>query len=67
MGLPLVYSDLGPSAMANSLEGTPEKIGETLGGFADLGVGHVIVDFAPHTPEALDRFAEAVRLFRASR
>jgi len=64
VGLPLVYSDLGTPAFANSLEGTPEKIAAALTGFADLGVGHVIVDIAPHTPETLDRFVQGVRLYR---
>jgi len=66
-GVPLVYPELGPAAMANSLSGTPAHVAETLQGFADVGVGHVIVDFAPHTPAALDLFAQAVQLFRASR
>jgi probable F420-dependent oxidoreductase len=63
-GVPIVYPDLGPSSNANSLSGTPEHIAETLRGFADLGVAHVIVEIAPHTAAAVDRFAEAVRLFR---
>jgi probable F420-dependent oxidoreductase len=67
VGLPIVYSDLGSAAFANSLEGTPERIAETLGGYADLGVGHVIVDVAPHTPETLDRFVQGVQLFRGLR
>lgn len=64
VGLPVVYSDLGKSAFANSLEGTPERIAETLSAYAELGVGHVIVDVAPHTPEALDRFVQGVRRYR---
>jgi probable F420-dependent oxidoreductase len=64
-GVPVVYPDLGPGAMPNSLQGTPEQVAETLQGFADLGVGHLIVDFAPQTAAALDRFANAVQLFRA--
>jgi probable F420-dependent oxidoreductase len=64
-GVPVVYPDLGPGAMPNSLQGTPEQVAETLQGFADLGVGHLIVDFAPHTAAALDLFAQAVKLYRA--
>ncbi|MGI9147929.1 MAG: LLM class flavin-dependent oxidoreductase [Chloroflexota bacterium] len=65
-GLPLVYPDLGPASMPNSLQGTHEHIAETLAGFANVGVSHVIVDISPHTPAALARFAAAVRLYRAS-
>ena len=65
VGVPILYPDLGAGGMANPLIGTTTEIVETLRGFADLGVGHAIVDVAPHTPAALDRFAEAVRLFRA--
>jgi len=66
IGLPLNYPDLGPPAMANPLVGTPEQVAETLHDFAELGAGHVIVDFSPHTPEALDRFAQAVSMFRGA-
>jgi hypothetical protein len=61
----VVYPDLGPSAMPNSLQGTPQQVAAALRGFADLGVGHAIVDFAPHTAAALDLFAQAVKLYRA--
>jgi probable F420-dependent oxidoreductase len=66
VAVPVVYPDLGPSVMANSLSGTPEQVAATLRAYADLGVGHVIVDVAPHTPAAVDRFAQSVSLFRAS-
>ena len=62
--VPVAYPDLGPSAMPNSLTGTPEHVAEKLRAFADLGVAHVIADISPHTPGAIDRFAHAVELFR---
>ena len=65
VGIPLLYPDLGSAAMANSLSVTSaEQVAETLADFAAHGVGHAIIDLAPHTPEALDRFAEAVRIYR---
>ena len=50
--------------MPDPLTGSAEQIAETLHGFADLGVSHVMVDIAPHTPAALERFAQSVRLYR---
>jgi probable F420-dependent oxidoreductase len=64
VGIPLAYPDLGPGGMPNPLTGSAEQIAETLQGFADLGVSHAMVDIAPHTPAALERFAHAVRLYR---
>jgi hypothetical protein len=32
--------------------------------FAALGLEHVMVEFAPYTPAALDRFTDAVHRFR---
>jgi probable F420-dependent oxidoreductase len=64
VGMPLAYPELGSGGMANALRGSPEQIADALRGFANLGVEHVIVDIAPHTSEALDRFVQSVQLFR---
>lgn len=64
----VAYPDLGPiGSMGAYLTGTLEQVAEALHGYETLGVSHVIVEFAPYTPAALDRFAEAVCLFRGAR
>jgi len=65
VGVPVAYPDLGPASVANQLSGTPEQVASILAGFAAHGVRHLIADIAPHTPAALDRFAQSVELFRA--
>jgi probable F420-dependent oxidoreductase len=61
----IVYSDLGQRGpVRTALQGSPREIAEALAGYQALGVAHVIVEFAPHTEAALDRFAEAVHRFR---
>jgi probable F420-dependent oxidoreductase len=64
VGVSLAYPELGSASAPNALTGSPEQVAEALHGFAELGVKHAIVDFAPHTPEALDRFVQSVQLFR---
>ena len=61
------YPDLGPRTGpgARSLTGSPDEIGAALAGYAELGVGHLMLDFSPHTPAALNRLAEAVLHARA--
>jgi probable F420-dependent oxidoreductase len=66
VSVPVSFPDLGGgSARGDSVNGPPHAIAETLHGFKALGAEHVMVEFAPYTPEALDRFAKAVDLFRA--
>ena len=61
------FPDLGGGAARGaSLSGSAGAIAETLHGFEALGAQHIMVEFAPYTPEALDRFAEAVQVFRQS-
>jgi probable F420-dependent oxidoreductase len=67
VAVPVAYPDLGPNTLPPPLTGSAEHVAETLRAFANLGVAHVIVEIAPHTAAALDRFAEAVNLYRASR
>jgi len=65
ISVPVSFPDLGTgSARGDSLSGPPHKIAATLRGFEALGAEHIMVEFAPYTPEALDRFAEAVHAFR---
>jgi alkanesulfonate monooxygenase SsuD/methylene tetrahydromethanopterin reductase-like flavin-dependent oxidoreductase (luciferase family) len=59
------YPDLGSGGIATPLSGTPEHIAEALRGYAELGVGHVMIEFSPYTPTAMDRIAAVVRVFRA--
>jgi|SRR5579859_1381185 len=58
------YPDLGPVTARAGLTGTPERVAEAFRGYAALGVAHIIIEFAPYTTAALDRLADAVRLFR---
>ena len=58
------YSDLGAVTPRSGLSGSVEHVAEAFRGYADLGVKHIMIEFAPYTPEALERIASAVRLFR---
>jgi probable F420-dependent oxidoreductase len=61
----LAYPDLGTVAPRQpALSGTPERIADALHGYASLGVAHVMIEFAPYSMPALDRFADAVDQFR---
>jgi probable F420-dependent oxidoreductase len=68
VSVPVAFLDLGgpPSGRSEYLTGSPEVIAETLGGFQALGAQHVMVEFSPYTSTALERFAEAVRIYRGS-
>ncbi|MBV9325296.1 MAG: LLM class flavin-dependent oxidoreductase [Chloroflexi bacterium] len=57
------FPDLGPAARP-SLTGDVQGLASTLQGYADLGVGHMIVEVAPYSAAAVDRFAKAVDRFR---
>ena len=58
------YADLGAVTPRSKLTGTAEYVAEAFRGYAELGVKHIMIEFAPYTPEALERIASAVRLFR---
>jgi probable F420-dependent oxidoreductase len=60
------FPDLGPAARP-SLTGTVEEFARTLQRYADLGVAHMIVEIAPYSTSAVDRFAKAVERFRTQR
>ena len=60
------FADLGPAARP-SLTGDVEQLAETLQRHADLGVRHMIVEVAPYSAAAVDRFARVVERFRRRR
>lgn len=61
----VAYPDLGqPARRGPFLSGNADEVADALHGYADLGVSHVIVEVAPFSEPALDRFAEAVQRFR---
>jgi probable F420-dependent oxidoreductase len=65
VSVPVAFPELGGvSSRGEYLSGPPSAIAETLRGFEELGVQHVMVEFAPYTAEALDRFAQGVSAFR---
>jgi probable F420-dependent oxidoreductase len=57
------FPDLGTAARP-SLTGTVEELANTLQRYAELGVAHMIVEVAPHSASAVDRFAKAVDRLR---
>jgi probable F420-dependent oxidoreductase len=48
------------------LEGTPEELAAAMHGYAELGVRHIMFQYAPYTDEARRRLSEALRLYRAN-
>jgi len=58
------YPDLGAVTPRSGLTGSVEHVADAFRGYAELGVKHIMIEFAPYTTEALDRVANAVRLFR---
>jgi probable F420-dependent oxidoreductase len=61
----VAFPELGPPVRRGALlTGSAAQIADALHGYASLGIAHVIVEFAPFTPAALERFAAAVRVFR---
>lgn len=48
------------------LEGTPEELAAAMRGYAELGVQHIMFQYAPYTGEARRRLTEALRLYRGS-
>jgi probable F420-dependent oxidoreductase len=63
----VAYPELGQSTRAGAfLSGDAAEVADALHGYAELGIGHVIVEVTPFSEAALDRFAEAVQRYRAS-
>lgn len=48
------------------LEGTPEELAAAMRGYAELGVQHIMFQYAPYTDEARRRLTEALRLYHGS-
>ena len=73
VGLNVRYPDLLPAKAATADDGSaqePALVGDAeiatgLASYADEGTGHVIAALEPTTPEAVARFAETARMFRA--
>ena len=65
----VAYPDLGPPTGpgAGYLSGSADEVAAALAGYADLGVSHLMIDFSPHTPAALERLGEAVQRARTRR
>jgi probable F420-dependent oxidoreductase len=59
------YPDLGPGGVQQPLSGTSAHIADAWRGYAQLGVAQVMIEFSPYTVQALERVAEALRLYRA--
>ncbi len=59
----VAYPDLG--GHSNFSTHLTEGVVEALHGYQELGIEHVIVEFAPFNGQALERFAGAVEQFRA--
>ena len=57
------YAELGPLPWTEFLTGGASEIADALHGYQELGVAHVIVEFAPFSVESLDRFALGVERF----
>ena len=46
------------------LTGTPKELAAAMRGYAELGVQHIMFQYAPYTGEARRRITEALRLYR---
>ncbi len=54
-----------PKFFDNPLTGTVQEIAAAIGGYAELGVRHIMFQCEPYTPEALKRLTEALQLYRS--
>lgn len=53
-----------PDAPENAMRASAEEIADALAGYAELGIGHLMVHLWPRTPDAVVRLAEAAALVR---
>ncbi len=70
-GVTIGYPDLGTlprwmSTPESFITGSAEEVADQLLAYADEGVGHILTNLYPFTPEAIDRYAEAVRRVQAA-
>jgi len=65
--LAVAYPDLqGRSYTRTFVSGGADQIADVLAGYADLGVGHMIIELAPFSPAGVERLTEAFQRYRAS-
>jgi alkanesulfonate monooxygenase SsuD/methylene tetrahydromethanopterin reductase-like flavin-dependent oxidoreductase (luciferase family) len=55
-----------PSFFKSPLTGTTEEIAAAMRGYAELGVQHIMFQYAPYTSEARQRLTEALQLYRGT-
>jgi alkanesulfonate monooxygenase SsuD/methylene tetrahydromethanopterin reductase-like flavin-dependent oxidoreductase (luciferase family) len=55
-----------PTFFDHPLTGTAQEIAGAIGGYAELGVQHIIFQYEPYTPEARKLLTEALHLYRSS-
>ena len=64
------WADLGPLPAWFGddpyLTGTANAIANALRGYADAGVAHVMLQYWPNVPAALDRLVDAVESYRSA-
>jgi alkanesulfonate monooxygenase SsuD/methylene tetrahydromethanopterin reductase-like flavin-dependent oxidoreductase (luciferase family) len=64
----LWFPDLQPEkpSFGNFLSGPPEELAAAMRGYAELGVRHIMFQFAPNTDESRKRLTEALHIYRDS-
>jgi probable F420-dependent oxidoreductase len=55
-----------PGFVETPLMGSEEEIAVAMRGYRDLGVQHIMFQFAPYTPESLQRLTSALGLYRSA-
>lgn len=70
-GATVAYPDLGglPAWMSTPdtyISGTSDELAGQLLAYRDAGVGHILTNLYPFTPEAISRYAEAVSVVKAA-
>lgn len=66
VGVSPIFPELGASGAwaQNPITGSPAELAQALQKYADMGVAHIILQLAPFNLTAVERAAEAVRLYR---
>jgi alkanesulfonate monooxygenase SsuD/methylene tetrahydromethanopterin reductase-like flavin-dependent oxidoreductase (luciferase family) len=67
VGITIEFPDLGKTEpyARNPLGGTAESLADAFQRYEEAGADHLITQFTPSTLPALERVAEAVRLYRS--
>jgi probable F420-dependent oxidoreductase len=67
ISVPLAYPDLGEhGSRSQYLGGSNAEVADALHGLAELGAQHVMIEFWPYSPAALERLASAVETYRGA-